>query len=315
MKLILSFLNVICALTISTSAKAQETQSEEATKREQVLESLPEYAAKRQFGAMRKPAFLESRAIGSYAKGCLAGASALPVDGQTWQVMRLSRNRNWGHPDLIALLERLAQKAPKLTNWPGILVGDISQPRGGPMLTGHASHQVGLDADVWLTPMPVRRLGAHEREEMSAINMVNAQWMDVNHAVWTQKQAALIKAAANEPNVTRIFVNPAIKVDLCHNAGKDREWLSKVRPMWGHNYHFHIRLSCPADSEGCENQALPKDADGCGKELNDWLNLQHKALFSPKPKDPNGKKPKNIPKPPMSVDELPDDCKQVLVAK
>ena len=83
---------------------------------------------------------------------------ALPINGETWQVMRLSRNRNWAHPDLVALLERLAAKARKDAGWPGILVGDMSQPRGGPMLTGHASHQVGLDADIWLTPMPNRQL-------------------------------------------------------------------------------------------------------------------------------------------------------------
>ena len=51
-------------------------------------------------------------------------------------------------------MERLAAKVPKVSNWPGLLVGDMAQARGGPMLTGHASHQVGLDADIWLTPMP-----------------------------------------------------------------------------------------------------------------------------------------------------------------
>ncbi len=110
---------------------------------------------------------MHARAIGFYAKGCIAGAKALPINGETWQVMRLSRNRNWGHPQLIALLERLSKKSTKVAGWNGLLVGDISQPRGGPMLTGHASHQVGLDADIWLTPMPKRELSRLEREEMS----------------------------------------------------------------------------------------------------------------------------------------------------
>ena len=95
-----------------------------------------------------------ARAIGGYADGCMEGAEQLPITGPTWQVMRLSRNRNWAHPDMVKLLERLSAKAHKDAGWPGILVGDMSQPRGGPMITGHASHQVGLDADVWLTPMP-----------------------------------------------------------------------------------------------------------------------------------------------------------------
>ncbi len=301
----------LCISLSSASLYAQETQSEEATKRAQVLEKLPDNAAKKLFGAMRKPASLEARAIGSYAKGCLAGARALPVDGETWQVMRLSRHRNWGHPDLIAILERLAKKVPDISDWGGILVGDISQPRGGPMLTGHASHQVGLDADVWLTPMPDRRLSNHERENMSATNMVNTQWMDVDSTVFTQNQVSIIKSAAGETNVSRLFVNPAIKVALCRSAGADRAWLSKVRPMWGHNYHFHIRMNCPAGSENCEDQATPKDDDGCGKELVDWLALQQKAMFAPK--RPAGKPSK--PKPPMTMDALPQECRDVLVAK
>src|SRR5262245_60910951 len=64
--------------------------------------------AKELFGAVKTPAPLAARSIGFYAKGCLAGAAALPIDGPAWQAMRLSRNRNWGHPDLVALVEKLA---------------------------------------------------------------------------------------------------------------------------------------------------------------------------------------------------------------
>jgi penicillin-insensitive murein endopeptidase len=122
----------------------------------------PKTLAKEVFGREKGPAHIEARSIGFYAKGCLAGATALPINGSTWQVMRLSRNRNWGHPKLVDFLERLASQAPK-TGWTGLLVGDMSQPRGGPMLGGHASHQVGLDADIWLTPMPNRELTREER--------------------------------------------------------------------------------------------------------------------------------------------------------
>ncbi len=114
-------------------------------------------AAKDLFGAKQEPAPLQSRAIGTYARGCLAGAAPLAINGPAWQVMRLSRNRNWGHPSLIALVERLAGDA-RGDGWNGLLVGDLAQPRGGPMLTGHSSHQIGLDADIWLTPMPNRML-------------------------------------------------------------------------------------------------------------------------------------------------------------
>ena len=82
------------------------------------------------FGEVAGPAPLASEAVGFYAGGCLAGGEALPVDGPYWQAMRLSRNRYWGHPSLVAYLERLAADAAQLDGWPGLLVGDMSQPRG-----------------------------------------------------------------------------------------------------------------------------------------------------------------------------------------
>ncbi len=100
--------------------------------------------AKRLFGMQKLPAHLKSAAIGTYAMGCLAGAQQLPITGDSWQVMRLSRNRNWGTPQLIALLEKLSAEAKAQAGWNGFLVGDMAQPRGGPMITGHASHQIGL---------------------------------------------------------------------------------------------------------------------------------------------------------------------------
>src|SRR6201992_4125608 len=140
----------------------------------------PKIGAKELFGRKVLPAKMPTRVIGFYAKGCIAGAEALPINGDTWQVMRLSRNRNWAHPEMIALLERLSVKAHQDAGWPGILVGDMSQPRGGPMFTGHASHQIGLDADVWLTPMPNHTLSRNEREDMSAVMMVRSHRLHID---------------------------------------------------------------------------------------------------------------------------------------
>src|SRR6202163_4825544 len=147
-----------------------------------------------------------ARSIGFYSTGCLAGGVALPINGPAWQVMRLSRNRNWGNPHLIGFLERLANKGKKV-GWNALLVGDMSQPRGGPMITGHASHQVGLDADIWLTPMPDRTLAREEREMMSATMVVREDRKDVDPKVWTPAHLAVIKAAAEDPQVARMFVN------------------------------------------------------------------------------------------------------------
>src|SRR5207245_4215981 len=136
--------------------------------------------------------------------------AARPVDGPAWQVMRLSRNRNWGHPALIGFLEKLAAKVHKAGDWNGLLVGDMSQPRGGPMITGHASHQVGLDADIWLTPMPDHELTPIEREDMSATMIVAKGRKDVDPTIWTPAQGAPTKAAAEDPPAGRHFPNAAI---------------------------------------------------------------------------------------------------------
>ncbi len=159
----------------------------------------PKLGAKELFGRKVLPAAMPTHVIGFYAHGCIAGAEGLPINGDTWQVMRLSRNRYWAHPDMVALVKRLSAKAQKDAGWPGILVGDMSQPRGGPMFTGHASHQVGLDADIWLTPMPNRTLSRNEREEMSAVMMVRDDRLDIDPKVFTPGHLAVIRAAAQEP--------------------------------------------------------------------------------------------------------------------
>jgi penicillin-insensitive murein DD-endopeptidase len=174
----------------------------------------------------------------------------LPISGETWQVMRVSRNRNWGHPALLQFIEQLSERAAR-SGWPGLLIGDMSQPRGGPMLNGHKSHQVGLDVDVWLTPMPDRELTREEREEMMATVVVAKDRKDVDREVWTPAHVALVKAAAEDAQVNRIFVNTAIKKALCRDAGGDRTWLRKVQPWLGHDWHFHVRLNCPADNPEC----------------------------------------------------------------
>jgi penicillin-insensitive murein endopeptidase len=266
--------------------------------------------AKMLFGAVTAPAPLAARAIGSYARGCLAGGVSLPINGPNWQVMRLSRNRNWGTPQLLDYLERLASDARARDGWPGLLIGDMAQPRGGPMITGHSSHQIGLDADVWLTPMPDHILTRHEREDISATSMLKDPFT-VDPKVWTPLHTKLIKRAASYPQVSRIFVHPAIKKMLCQQAGKDRTWLGKVRPWWGHYYHFHIRLKCPPGMTGCEDQKPPGGDDGCGTELANWFTMLRKAeLAVARPATPGAPPPPK--KPPLTLGDLPKECMTVL---
>lgn len=262
-------------------------------------ESLP---AKELFGRQRAPAALPPQAIGFYSRGCLAGAVKMPDAGPAWQTMRPSRNRAFGHPELIAFLKRFASQVRAEDGWPGILIGDLSQPRGGPMLSGHASHQVGLDADIWLMPPPKRRLSWRERERLSAVSVVDRRRLRVKPKVWTRAHFRVLKRAASFPEVERIFVHPAIKKALCEQERGDRRWLAKVRPWWGHDDHFHIRLKCPEDSPLCRPQEPPPPGDGCGEELAWWFEQLRKP-----PKPPR-------PRPPLELKDLPEECRLVLAA-
>ena len=266
----------------------------------------PKIGARELFARKVLPAAMPPRVIGFYAHGCIAGAQPLPINGKTWQAMRLSRNRNWGHPDLVTLVERLSAKVHKEAGWPGILVGDMSQPRGGPMLSGHNSHQVGLDADIWLTPMPDRQLSREEREEMPAVMMVRSDRLDIDPSVWRPGHLIMIRDAAQEASVQRIFVNAAIKKALCREAKGDRSWLSKIRPMYGHDYHFHIRIKCPPGGTECESQPEPPDGEGCAEaDLAYWFKDE---VIHPKPQA-------EPPKPkPLTMADLPAACRKVLAA-
>jgi penicillin-insensitive murein endopeptidase len=254
------------------------------------------------WGAVRDPAPAPARAIGGYARGCLGGAVALPASGPGYQVMRLSRNRFYGHPRLIAFIQAFAKKA-RAEGWPGLLVGDMAQPRGGPIATGHASHQIGLDVDIWFTPAPRRRLDANERETMNAVSMVEAGGEAVDPSAWSGRQLRLLRTAAGFPDVERIFVSPAIKRAACAGAGRDRAWLAKIRPWWGHTSHFHVRLRCPGDDPACVGQDPLPAGDGCDGALDWWFSAQAKAAAD----QPAGGLKRKI-----DLADLPPACRGIL---
>jgi penicillin-insensitive murein endopeptidase len=263
--------------------------------------------AKQLFSHVELPSLGKAVAIGYYPRGCLQGGVELPVTGPNWQVMRLSRNRNWGHPELVKFLERFAPLAAKATGWHGILVGDMAQPRGGPLPFGHMSHQIGLDVDIWFMPEPDHTLSKDEREKISATNLVADDWKHINPKTWSAADIAFIRTAAEQPEVERVLVNAAIKKQLCLAKDKERwSWLDKVRPWYGHHDHIHVRLKCPADSPNCRKQPPVPGDDGCAdKELAYW--------FSDKVLHPKITEPKKPPRA-LTLADLPPACKTVLDA-
>ncbi len=261
--------------------------------------------AKNLFGNKRLPAAVEAKSYGFYSKGCFSGGIAIARDGPRWQAMRISRNRRWGHPNLVRLLERLSRDAVK-DGWNGLLVGDISQPRGGPMLSGHASHQIGLDADIWFTPMPEKRFTVAQRERIGPKSVLKRNSLYVDDRRWTSAYTGVLRRAASYRNVERILVHPGIKKKLCDTVKGDRSWLRKIRPFWGHDSHFHVRIGCPPGSTGCKKQASTPKGTGCDKSLAWWFTEEP---WRPA-KGPKKPKARDV----MTMASLPPACRAVLEA-
>jgi len=278
-----------------------------------------ETLANRLFGAKPVASAQKPAAIGSYARGCGAGMVQLPETGPTWQAMRLSRNRNWGQPELVQYLVDLSAAA-KALGWAGLYIGDMSQPRGGPMTSGHASHQIGLDADVWMLPPARVNLSRSEREKISSVSVRTDDQRHVN-GNWTPAHRRLLQLAASDPRVDRIFVAAAVKIEMCKTAKRaDKAWLQKIRPLYGHNTHFHVRLKCPAGSRFCQPQSptvstLSKGGDGCDETLDWWVTTYLEPPKKPAKKSARKTKPKKPRKKTareFTMADLPKQCALVL---
>ncbi len=274
---------------------------------------LAEPLAKDVFGGVPGPTGGAPVSVGGYSRGCVSGAVMLPETGPTWQAMRLSRNRNWGHPELVGFLIGLSQAATRL-GWRGLYIGDMSQARGGPMLTGHASHQMGLDADIWMLPPASLQLSPAQRESISSVSVVAKNGLGMSQ-YWTPSHAALIQTAAMDPRVDRIFLDAAIKVEMCRMNGNKGAWLQKLRPTPNHDYHFHVRMNCPAGSPGCQNPATPVaqlsgNDNGCGDAAQE---LAYRANPSTRPKsqpDPDYRHPRSF-----RLSEMPKQCQAIGTAR
>ena len=280
--------------------------------------AVAETLANKLFGAAQLPSQQKPMPVGSYSRGCAAGLMELPETGPTWQAMRLSRHRNFGQPEMIQFLVDLSQEARQLGWGKGLYIGDISQPRGGPMTSGHASHQIGLDADIWWLAPKRLDLSAKEREKISSIPIRSADQLSVTKS-FGPKARALLKAAASDPRVDRIFVAAAIKIEICKTAkNSDRKWLQKLRPVAGHDTHFHVRLKCPKGAKLCETQTptvseLSKGGNGCDDTLMWWVtDYLNPPKGTKKPKDPDAPKKKG-PRD-YTMADLPAQCRTVLAS-
>ena len=183
------------------------------------------------------------------------------------------------------------------------------------MLSGHSSHQIGLDIDIWLTPPKRLNLSRAQREDFVPVNVRTDDQKSLTKN-WTPQHAEVLKAAASDPRVDRIFITAAAKIEMCKNAtSRDTKWLQKIRPLYGHNYHFHVRLKCPSGSRNCITQkpsvnALSEGGSGCDAKLRWWVTGYLEELKKPKKVDPNAPKKRSVRD--YTMNDLPQQCGSVL---
>jgi penicillin-insensitive murein endopeptidase len=211
-----------------------------------------------------------TQSIGFYTAGCIQGAQALPLEGPGYEAIRVSRNRYWGQPVTLDFIQTLAEKVRAAGQAP-LYIGDIGQPRGGPAPSGHASHQTGLDADIWFERQPGPRRPAAERENPRLRSLVSPDDSGVDDSVFSEQHVILLRLAAEMPHLDRLFVNKWIKQRLCHTVTGNRAWLNKLVVWLGHDEHFHVRLFCPPGNPQCQPQARYYSDDGCGEPLDVWF--------------------------------------------
>lgn len=261
----------------------------------------PVHAGTNRWADITLPAALGpvAESIGSYTAGCLSGAVELPPNGTGYQVMRLSRHRYYGHPDLKNIIEALGQSVAA-QHLGVLLIGDMGQPRGGPTLTGHRSHQNGLDVDIWFLlskQAESRTLADNEREKWSAPSVLRDHSDLIDSRQWSKANERILQITAEMPEVDRVFVNASVKRELCRSH-PGQSWLRKIRPWWKHDDHFHVRLKCPIASPYCEKQEPLPAGDGCDASLAWWFSAEAQAPA------------KKLP--PSKALVLPARCAQVL---
>ncbi|WP_288131241.1 penicillin-insensitive murein endopeptidase [Microbulbifer sp.] len=264
--------------------------------------------AQNAWGQVKTPSHQPPESIGSYSNGCVSGAQQMPLRGEGFQLVRTGRDRHYGSPYLVEFLKDLSNSVEE-NDLGRLQIGDMSQARGGPLIGGHKSHQTGLDADIWYAQdhrAAKRPLTAWERDNISAVPLANEREHRLIEKNWDPRIPNILRLASEDPRVARIFVHPTIKRKMCDISGTDNEWLRKVRPWWGHNYHFHVRLNCPPEDKHCKPQS-PVKGDPCEGGLDWWFSDEFYAIL-------NGTAPSK-PTKPKKKKEMPAQCRQVLKAQ
>lgn len=208
------------------------------------------------------------QALGFYSNGSLENASHTGDSSPDFVKLFLWRDRAWSTFDMSTILQTTAASVHALhPDGERMQIGDIAQKVGG-FLSGHASHQNGLDADV-----AYFRKDHHEQDPaVNGFAYIYVQKGGVLDPVFdVARNWDAYKAIADTGRLDRIFMDPVIKRGFCAYAKTTgelesrKELLRRLRPLENHQDHFHVRITCPIDSPKCQAQLPPPEGDGCNE--------------------------------------------------
>jgi len=203
---------------------------------------------------------------GFYSSGHLLNGWELPNEGEGYVRLFSYRNRGWGTQQIIEMIEKSAFEINQL--FPAkdrLLVGDISALKGG-RISGHGSHQNGLDVELAFYRLDGVEQSADYRNGFLE-NMVKKGKISKNFDV--VRNWELVKSLHRFGRVNRIFIDKVIKKELCKHAEflgeKDSyvDVLKSLRPYPYHGDHLHVRIECPENAPKCRNQIDHGEGVGC----------------------------------------------------
>jgi penicillin-insensitive murein endopeptidase len=208
-----------------------------------------------------------SESVGYYSKGSLINAQSVLDQVPTIQKLFIAREKLYSTDQIFSLLSDASEFiSGNFPNSEILQVGDLSAKNGGPAVR-HASHQNGLDADI----VYLRRnkyVQSNEAAEWDE-DFIGKNIPTENFN--TERNFALFKFLVTNTPVTRIFVDAAIKKQLCQFANSSGEikdpatveTLRRLRPEDLHRTHFHLRIGCPPSDHNCTPQSEPVTGSGC----------------------------------------------------
>ncbi len=248
---------------------------------------------------IEKPLPGVSQSIGRPNGGCLIGAQELDLSGNTWELMRPQKRRNFAHPELIEILKQLGAhiQSKSVTKTEKLLIGDLSQAAGGPLPFGDSSHQTGLDAEIWwmrLSHFPYV-LDKENREKLEAKSILHADGLSLN-SYWDVLTQEMLLWLASRGEVQAVYVNAAIKKKLCLEMSF-HPGHNKIFADFGHEKSFRLRLLCPENSKYCTNLWEDASANSCNDDdLEQWFRPEILALNKKKSLDGKQKVFSSLPK-------------------